>query len=72
MLDSTSPAILQYEMSDYTVLRPGSYVLCAVTGARIPLDMLVYWSARYQEAYRGPEEATAAIQAGGATKLPKG
>jgi hypothetical protein len=72
MLESSSPAVLEYEMSDFSVLHPGSYVLCAVSGAQIPLDRLTYWSARYQEAYRGADEATAALMAGGAANLLKG
>lgn len=71
MLDSMRLAVLRYDMSDYDVVRPGDYVLCAVTGHRIPIDGLVYWSAAYQEAYRGAAEATAAIAAGGAVNLPK-
>ena len=30
---------------------PGSYVTCAVTGRRIPLSELRYWSVDRQEAY---------------------
>jgi len=30
----------------------GSYVICAVTQERIPLDRLRYWSAERQEAYK--------------------
>jgi hypothetical protein len=32
-------------------------VLCAVTGKKIPLEALRYWSAVEQEAYAGPAEA---------------
>jgi len=32
-------------------------VLCAVTGVRIPLESLRYWSPVAQEAYAGPEQA---------------
>lgn len=52
-----SPAVLHYGTPDYTVLKPGRFVLCAVTGRRIPLEALRYWSAELQEAYAGPEEA---------------
>ena len=51
------PAVLHYGTPDYTVLKPGRFVLCAVTGRRIPLEALRYWSAELQEAYAGPEEA---------------
>jgi hypothetical protein len=53
MLDRTSqPAVLQYRASgDFLVVRPGTFVFCAVTGARIPLEELRYWSEARQEAY---------------------
>lgn len=44
-------AQLLYGEADYTVMRPGSFVLCAVTGGRIALEDLRYWSAERQEAY---------------------
>ena len=55
--DTDKPAVLHYGTPDYTILRPGRYVLCAVTGRRIPLEVLRYWSSELQEAYAGPEEA---------------
>ena len=39
------------------VLRPGRYVICAVTGKKIPLEALRYWNPRLQEAYAGPAQA---------------
>jgi hypothetical protein len=50
-------AKLHYGDGDYAVLRPGRYVVCAVTGAKVPLEHLRYWSAELQEAYVGPAEA---------------
>ncbi|HET6970095.1 MAG TPA: DUF2093 domain-containing protein [Phenylobacterium sp.] len=50
-------ARLHYGDGEYAVLRPGRYVLCAVTGQKIPLEALRYWSAELQEAYAGPAEA---------------
>ncbi|RCL02426.1 MAG: hypothetical protein JSC161_000858 [Candidatus Tokpelaia sp. JSC161] len=44
-------AQLQYKEGEYRVLAPGTYVLCAVTGKKIPLDELKYWSLQRQEAY---------------------
>ena len=46
-----------YGDGDFAVLRPGRYVLCAVTGKKIPLEQLRYWSVPLQEAYAGPAEA---------------
>ena len=48
-------ARLRYLDADYDVLAPGSFVTCAVTGQRIALDELRYWSVDRQEAYAGPE-----------------
>jgi hypothetical protein len=50
-------AKLHYADGDYAVVRPGRYVICAVTGQKIPLEQLRYWSAERQEAYAGPTEA---------------
>lgn len=50
-------AVVRYEDADYTVLRKGSFVKCAVSGAAIPLDELRYWNVDRQEAYRGHAEA---------------
>ena len=49
------PARLRYLDSDYQVLAPGSYVVCAVTGRRIPLSDLRYWSVDRQEPYADAE-----------------
>lgn len=50
-------AKLHYGDGEYAVLRPGRYVVCAVTAQKIPLEALRYWSAELQEAYAGPAEA---------------
>ncbi len=48
-------AVIEYRDSNIRVVRPGRYVLCAVTGVAIPLDELKYWSVERQEAYVSPE-----------------
>lgn len=50
-------AVLRYGDNEITILRQGLFVRCAVSGARINLDDLRYWSVDQQEPYRGPEEA---------------
>jgi len=50
-------AVLHYGDGDYAVMKPGRYVLCAVTGVKIPLQALRYWSPVLQEAYASPKEA---------------
>ena len=44
-------ARLHYLPSTFRVLSDGDHVICAVTGARIPLHELRYWSVDRQEAY---------------------
>ena len=56
---ANGPAMVRYGDGEFTVLRAGGYVLCAVSGRKIPLDDLRYWSPGLQEAYAGPTEALA-------------
>jgi hypothetical protein len=48
-------AQVQYLDGDFRVISPGTYVRCAITDARIPLDELKYWSVDLQEAYAQPQ-----------------
>ncbi len=48
-------AEIHYFSGDYEVVKHGTYVLCAVTGEKIPLDDLKYWNAIRQEAYASCE-----------------
>ena len=60
MLDTLGrPARLRYLSGSYQVLAPGEFVTCAVTGKRIALPALRYWSHELQEAYADAEVATA-------------
>jgi len=52
-------AVLHYGDGDFVVLKPGRHVVCAVSGVKIPLEALRYWSPALQEAYAGPTEALA-------------
>lgn len=45
------PARIHYLGGTFRVLSNGDHVVCAVTGARIPLDQLRYWSVERQEPY---------------------
>lgn len=58
MTPADKVAKLHFGPSSFRVLRPGSHVLCAVTGEAIPLAELRYWSAERQEAYASCEIAT--------------
>jgi len=48
-------ARLHYMAYRFRVLSPGDHVLCAISGRRIPLDDLRYWSIARQEAYASAE-----------------
>lgn len=63
MLNRLSPtgdlAQVRYEDADFTILRPGRFVLCAVTQAPILLEELRYWNVDRQEAYASATIAVA-------------
>ncbi len=61
MSNTDRPARLHYMANGFRVLSPGDHVVCAVTGERIALEELRYWSVVRQEAYASPEIATAAL-----------
>ena len=50
-------AVLQYLDGEFRVLTQGTYVVCAVSGQRIPLEDLRYWNVDLQEAYATAEIA---------------
>lgn len=64
MADIQGLAVLHYGPADFDIVRPGQFVLCAVSGERIDLEDLKYWSAARQEAYRGAAESTQAFLRG--------
>jgi hypothetical protein len=60
-------AELEYLDGEYRVIRPGSFVVCAVTGVHIPLEALRYWSVDRQEAYASPAASLKRMQETGRT-----
>ena len=50
-------AKIRYMDADFVVLKPGSFVRCAITGKPIPVDDLKYWSVDRQEPYVDAEAA---------------
>jgi hypothetical protein len=52
-------ARLRYLSGSYQVVSAGDHVICAVTGKRIALPALRYWSHEFQEAYADAAAATA-------------
>ena len=67
--DFRSEGIAEVEFLDgeYHVVKPGSFVTCAVTGEPISLENLRYWSVDLQEAYATPEIALKRLQERGLT-----
>ena len=60
MTGSGKTARVHYMPGTFRVLSDGDHVICAVTGARIPLHELRYWSVERQEAYA---DAAASLEA---------
>lgn len=58
MSSSDEPATLIYGPNGFRVVRPGNYVLCAVSGEPIALEELIYWSVERQEPYASCEHST--------------
>ena len=60
MSGSGKPARVHYLAGTFRLLSDGDHVLCAVTGAPIPLHELRYWSVERQEPYA---DAAASLEA---------
>ena len=58
------PAKLHYLANSFRVLVPGDHVVCALSGERIALEDLRYWSVARQEAYASAELALQAERKG--------
>lgn len=67
MTGAGTPARVHYMAGTFRVLSTGDHVVCAVTGARIPLTELRYWSVERQEPYADAQASlTAERRSGGA------
>ena len=58
-------AKIRYLDGDFQIMTAGSYVICAMTGAEIPLDELRYWSVARQEPYADAQASLDADQRAG-------
>lgn len=61
LMSAGRPARLHYMANQFRVLASGDHVICAVSGERIPIDELRYWSVARQEPYASAEIATRAL-----------
>jgi len=53
-------AKLLYADADFSIIKPGAFVHCAITKKSIALDELKYWNVDRQEAYADVDAATIA------------
>ncbi|GAA5045723.1 hypothetical protein GCM10023208_00470 [Erythrobacter westpacificensis] len=47
-----------YGPNGFRVVKPGHFVVCAMSGVPVPLEELRYWSVERQEAYASAEFST--------------
>jgi len=50
-------AKLKYLPNNFEIIEEGDHVICAVSGKKISLNKLTYWSVDFQEAYFSYKEA---------------
>lgn len=55
-------ARLHFMANGFRVLTPGDHVVCAVSGEKVPLERLRYWSVARQEPYASAALAMQAMQ----------
>jgi hypothetical protein len=61
MSNTARAARLHYMANGFRVLAPGDHVVCAISGERIALEELRYWSVERQEPYATAQIATEAL-----------
>jgi len=52
-------AKIKFLHNNFKVIQEGDYVICAISGKKIPLENLNYWNVEEQEAYFSYVEADA-------------
>ena len=55
-------AKLKFKNNSFEVVEKGDYVLCAISGKKIPLENLSYWNVDLQEAYFSPLEVKESLK----------
>ena len=51
-------AKLKFHPNNFEIVEKGDYVICAISGKKIPLKELTYWNVELQEAYYSYKEAS--------------
>lgn len=60
-----------FAATTFQVIRPGRFVVCAVTGQAVALADLRYWSVERQEAYASAEAALEGWRRAQAARRPR-
>jgi hypothetical protein len=63
-LTAADEAVLEYQDGDYRIVRAGRYVVCGVTGDKILLEDLRYWSVDLQEPYASTDAVLQRLREG--------
>ena len=53
---SKKKAKLIFKHNYFEIIEEGDYVLCAITGKEILINILIYWNVELHEAYLSPKE----------------
>ena len=51
-------AKIKYLPNNFEIIENGDYVVCSISGKKIPLEKLNYWNVELQEAYYSYLEAS--------------
>ena len=49
-------AKIKYLPNNFEIIENGDYVICSISGKKIPLEKLNYWNVELQEAYYSYKE----------------
>ena len=50
-------AKIKFNPNNFDIIESGDFVICAISGKKIPINELNYWNVELQEAYFSPKEA---------------
>tara|TARA_B100001564_G_C20241896_1_gene490888 strand:- start:272 stop:463 length:192 start_codon:yes stop_codon:yes gene_type:complete len=55
-------AKLKFKHNSFEIIEQGDFVVCAISGKKIPLYELCYWNVELQEAYFSPVEVKESLK----------
>tara|TARA_B100002051_G_C16477952_1_gene506635 strand:- start:9 stop:200 length:192 start_codon:yes stop_codon:yes gene_type:complete len=55
-------AKLKFKHNSFEIIEQGDFVLCAISGKKIPLQEIRYWNVDLQEAYFSPVEVKESLK----------